>query len=73
MYIFTALIYDGYKQHLVSGTYDNNSQFEVFLTQRFNVYVCLWLSKEHTAHTTNNLENRSLTGMDSNVLNVRSQ
>ena len=73
MYTFTALIYDGYKQQLVSGKYESNDQFDAFLTQRFGVYVCMWRSQELTAHLVNSPEGGALINENAHVLNVQPQ
>jgi len=48
MFTFSALIYDGYKQQLVSGDYESQIQFNAFLDARFGVYVCMWITQEPT-------------------------
>lgn len=48
MFTFSALIYDGYKQQLVTGDYEDKTQFDAFLNTKFGVHVCMWTAKEPT-------------------------
>ena len=45
MYSFTALIYDGNRQQIVTHTCDNEAAFNTFLTATYGVYVCLWVQQ----------------------------
>jgi len=67
VFTFTALIYDGYKQQLVSGNYENKTQFDAFLAQRFGVYVSMWWTQELTAHVAHGLEQASLSSHASDI------
>jgi len=44
MYEFTALVYTGIKQQLVSVQASSRDEFEQYLTGLFGVYVCIWQS-----------------------------
>ena len=44
MFLFSALIFDGKKQQLVSEMSVDAETFEQILQNRFPVYVCLWQS-----------------------------
>jgi phage-related protein len=48
VFTFSALIYDGYKQQLVTGDYEDKAQFDAFLNTKFGVHVCMWTAKEPT-------------------------
>ena len=41
MFTFSALIYDGYKQQLVTGDYEDKTQFDAFLNAKFGVHLNL--------------------------------
>ncbi|MBU2977463.1 hypothetical protein [Alteromonas sp. C1M14] len=45
MIVYTALIYDGRKQHLVTQPCANDAAFSTYLMARFGVHVCLWQQK----------------------------
>lgn len=42
MFYFSALIYNGYYQQLVTGEFGSESDFMQYLDNKFGVYVCLW-------------------------------
>lgn len=44
MLLFSALIFDGKKQQLVTEVSSDREAFELLLQKRFGVYVCLWQS-----------------------------
>ena len=48
VFTFSALIYDGYKQQLVKGDYEDKNQFDAYLNAKFGVHVCMWTAKEPT-------------------------
>lgn len=43
MSVFTALIFTGTRQCLVTQSCPDNASFHAYLVQQFGVYVCLWL------------------------------
>lgn len=49
MYSFSALIYDGRRQHLIAGEFDSSEQFNRHLENTYGIHVCLWQS-QNTAH-----------------------
>jgi len=46
VFTFSAVIYDGNKQNLVTFDAKTESDFVAFLEARFGCYVCLWSNKE---------------------------
>lgn len=46
MYIFSAVIYDGKKQHLIKQECRTDTEFASYLERQFGCHVCLWSSKE---------------------------
>ena len=46
MYTFTALIYDGNRQRIVSHDCDTKSEFEQYLNGEFGCFVCLWIAQD---------------------------
>ena len=43
MSVFTALIYTGTRQCLVTQSCPDQESFHAYLIQHFTVYVCLWI------------------------------
>ncbi|GGW75222.1 hypothetical protein GCM10007391_04310 [Alteromonas halophila] len=52
MPVFTALIYTGTHQCLVSQPCADHESFHDYLTEQFGVYVCLWLKEMRAASHT---------------------
>jgi len=48
LYTFSAIIYDGNRQHLVKQDVSDHEAFETYLQQQYGCYVCLWCNKEPT-------------------------
>lgn len=48
LYTFSAIIYDGNKQHLVKQDVLDQVAFEAYLQQQYGCYVCLWCNQEPT-------------------------
>ena len=48
MYTFSAVIYDGNRQHLVKQDVSDLAAFEAYLQQQYGCYVCLWYNQEPT-------------------------
>ncbi len=42
MFYFSALIYNGNYQQIVSGEFESEAAFMQYLDDKFGVYVCLW-------------------------------
>ncbi|MEG3768820.1 hypothetical protein [Alteromonas sp. 14N.309.X.WAT.G.H12] len=45
MFLYTALIYDGLRQHLVTHPCDDDAAFSAYLTSQYGIHVCLWHEK----------------------------
>ncbi|CAD5282158.1 conserved hypothetical protein [Alteromonas sp. 38] len=69
MFTFSALIYDGYKQQLVTGDYEDRTQFDVFLNAKFGVHVCMWAAKEPTQKVIDAMLHASLVAKGNSIKN----
>lgn len=69
MFTFSALIYDGYKQQLVTGDYEDKIQFDAFLNTKFGVHVCMWTAKEPTQKAIDAMLHTSLVAKNNAIEN----
>jgi|TARA_R110002153_G_scaffold195712_1_gene349003 hypothetical protein len=75
VFTFSALIYDGYKQQLVTGDYEDKTQFDAFLNAKFGVHLCMWSAKEPTQKVIDAMLHASLVAKDnaSNKPNLKAK
>lgn len=67
MFVFSALVFDGKKQHFVRRELDSLERFRGYLTAEFGLHVVVWIEQQNTTlndaaacHTTDETKETAL-------------